>query len=398
MSPRWTEVRGPRLRVPQADAPATSAGGAPAVLSIVDTIEIGGAGKVVLQSTRGLVSRGTRVVLANFCYPGRTSAFDAAGRDAGAEVVVLEQAHRADYGCIDGLRALASSRGVGLVESHSLKAHVVAWRLARTLRLPWLAYVHGWTAESRRVRLYNALERRLLRAPDHVCAVAPPLAVALRAAGRVGPITVLSNALEPSPRMPTAAERVAARAALGVHPDATLVVAVGRLSREKGVDVLLDALGRTEQASLTVLVAGDGPERASLEAQAGRGGLASRVRWLGQRRDVRDLYAAADAVAIPSRSEGLPNVVLEAADAATPVIATRVGALPDVVRDGHSGWLVAPDDAAALAAALDDAARAMDRRERGVRLRRHVLESYSAERRLDALVALHERVRTEAAR
>lgn len=362
-------------------------------LIVVDTVDVGGAGKVVLQSARGLLASGVPVTLANFRYPGRSRGFDEAATASGAEFVSLHQAHRGDFTCIDTLSAAARDRGAALVESHSFKAHVVAWRVASRLGLPWLAYVHGWTAESRRVRLYNLVERQLLRRADHVCAVAPSLEAVLRAAGRRGPVTVLRNALDPSPSPPAADERMSARAALGVAPDEWLLVAVGRLSREKGIDVLLEAVARARLVTpaLRLAIAGDGPERDALRARAVALGVDSAIAWLGSRRDVRDVYAAADAVVIPSRSEGLPNVALEAADAAVPLIATRVGALPDVVVDG-CGWLVPPADVGALAAALVDAARAPDRADRGARLRRHVLGEFSAERRLSALRELHARV------
>ena len=98
-------------------------------LMLVDTIEVGGAGKVALQSIGGLVDAGVPVTVANFAYPGRPSRFSAEARSRGADVLELRQAHRLDYGCLAELSARVHERGLNLLESHSFKAHVVAWRL-----------------------------------------------------------------------------------------------------------------------------------------------------------------------------------------------------------------------------------------------------------------------------
>jgi glycosyltransferase involved in cell wall biosynthesis len=358
-------------------------------LVLVDTVDVGGAGKVVLEGVRGLVAAGVPVAVVNFRYPGRPSAFDARARELGADVVSIEQRSRLDWSFVPELARLAAVRGVTLLESHSFKAHLLASRLAARLHEPWLAFAHGWTAETRRVRLYNALERRLLRRPDRVIAVARPIADRLRAAGRRGPVDVLPNGLEPSPAPPSPEERARARATLGLAPGERVGIVIGRLSREKGVDVLLAALARRGGPALTILVAGDGPARAGLEAAIARDGLGRTVRLLGQVADVRPLYAAADLLVLPSRSEGLPNVVLEALDAALPVVATRVGALPELVDDGRTGRLVAADDPAGLAAALDWAASAPDLPAHGRAGRERILPRYTAAGRRERLLALY---------
>lgn len=126
-----------------------------------------------------------------------------------------------------------------------------------------------------------------------------------------------------------------------------VVVTVANLERWKGVDLLVDAV-----ATLPVRleVYGDGTERAALEAQARRVG--ADARFLGRVADVRDRLAAADVFVLPSRAENLPISVLEAMAAALPVVATRVGGVPELVEDGVTGRVVAPDDAAALAGAI----------------------------------------------
>ena len=149
------------------------------------------------------------------------------------------------------------------------------------------------------------------------------------------------------------------RASLGVPPGPKLVVALGRLHRNKGFDVLIRALARIPDAH--AVIAGEGPERNELLELARREGAAERLHLPGWREDTGALLAAADALVCPSRHEPLGNVVLEAWSARRPVIAAASEGPRELITGGE-GVLVAPDDpaalAAALAAVLEDAARA----------------------------------------
>ncbi|HYL05477.1 MAG TPA: glycosyltransferase family 4 protein [Thermoanaerobaculia bacterium] len=147
------------------------------------------------------------------------------------------------------------------------------------------------------------------------------------------------------------------------------LLVVGRLRIRKGVDVLLAAMTelRRRHPAARLLIAGDGEHRASLERAAASLGLGEAVSFLGSAgaARVRRLLRGAAALVVPSIYEGMPLVVLEAMEAAVPVVASRVSGIPEVVEDGRTGWLVQPEDparlAAALAAALDDPAEARRR-------------------------------------
>ena len=140
------------------------------------------------------------------------------------------------------------------------------------------------------------------------------------------------------------------RATLDTPGDATVLLAAGRLHRNKAFDVLLDALPLVPGAVLWL--AGEGPERASLTQRAERLGIATRVRFLGWRDDVPRLYGAADLFVCPSRHEPLGNVVIEAWARGVPVVAARAAGPAALVEDGVTGLLVPVDDAPALAEAL----------------------------------------------
>jgi glycosyltransferase involved in cell wall biosynthesis len=160
-------------------------------------------------------------------------------------------------------------------------------------------------------------------------------------------VDVLPN---PAPANPPAGDRDELRRRLGL--DGFTLAFAGRLTAQKALDVLLEALAATPEASL--VLAGDGPERARVEAGVAARGLGDRVRLTGPqaREQVLDLFRAADASVLSSSWENFPHSVVESLAAGTPVIATDVGGVAEAVTDGENGLLVPPQDPAALAAAI----------------------------------------------
>ena len=167
----------------------------------------------------------------------------------------------------------------------------------------------------------------------------------------------------------------------GPIPAPGFLLVVGRLRIRKGVDVLLAAMPdlRRRQPSARLVIAGDGEHRAALERHAAALGLGDSVTFLGRAgpAQVRQLLRGAAALVVPSIYEGMPLVVLEAMEAALPVVASRVAGIPEVVEDGRTGWRVPAEDppglAAALAAVLGDRAAA---RRRGAAGRQRLDEAY----------------------
>jgi glycosyltransferase involved in cell wall biosynthesis len=155
----------------------------------------------------------------------------------------------------------------------------------------------------------------------------------------------------PAPEVPEHPTRDEAREALGIEGFALGVA--GRLTAQKALGDTLEALARVPGVALLVL--GDGPERAALERRAVELGVSDRVRFLGAgtRDDVIALFRGVDAALLTSAWENLPHTLLEALAAGTPVIATSVGGIVEVVRDRENGLLVPPRDVAAIASAID---------------------------------------------
>jgi glycosyltransferase involved in cell wall biosynthesis len=212
-----------------------------------------------------------------------------------------------------------------------------------------------------------------------VVALTERTAQAVTSAFRVRPerLTTVPNAVDPH-RWPRASDddRAAARQRLGVPSAPTHIVAyVGALVEEKGVDDLVAAIPR----DAWLLLAGAGSHRAALEAAVAHRGV--QAVFLGAVEDPWDVYAAADVLALPSRTESQPAVLLEAGMVGTPCVATRVGDIGTVVCDGETGVLVSPGDPAALALAL---ARLLDdpkrRTSMGAAGRAHVRTSLTLDR------------------
>jgi glycosyltransferase involved in cell wall biosynthesis len=167
---------------------------------------------------------------------------------------------------------------------------------------------------------------------------------------------------------------------------------LGRLTEEKGVPVLLEVVQSLPREPLIrVVAAGDGPLRSSLEAAAGQS--EGRLSFVGPRQVVTPLYHAADAVVLPSRSEGHPMTALEAMACGLPVVASRVGGLPEIVVDGETGLLVPPGDAPAMVLALVTLASDRERaREMGSAGRARIEALFSEQRMLERVEAVYNRV------
>jgi glycosyltransferase involved in cell wall biosynthesis len=200
-----------------------------------------------------------------------------------------------------------------------------------------------------RLRFLRATRNAALKRARHVfCPSSYLRDVALGWGLDAGRVTVLPN---PAPAIPTMPTREKLRAELELDGD--VLVFAGRLGPQKAVGVLLEALRRVSDVSL--VIAGDGPERSALERRTLELGLDARARFLGSvpRETVLRLFRAADASVLPSAWENFPHTIVEALAVGCPVIATAVGGVPEVVRDGENGLLVPPGDAAALATAIE---------------------------------------------
>jgi glycosyltransferase involved in cell wall biosynthesis len=226
----------------------------------------------------------------------------------------------------------------------------------------------------------------------HAVAISKAVRERLLAGGvRSEMISVIPSAVDPK-ALHTQRERGEIRRELGIADESVCLLVLAALVKRKGIDVLLEALARLDEKPV-VLVAGEGEERAALETQRDNEGLSQCVRFLGHRQDKPELLAACDALVLPSRHEGLGVAALEAMACARPVLASRVGGLAELVRDGENGLLVPPEDPPALAEAIVALQRdPMLRGSLGAAGPKRVAEGHLAEQMCDAYEALYWRV------
>jgi glycosyltransferase involved in cell wall biosynthesis len=284
---------------------------------------------------------------------------DEQARRLGVAYVDILERHPFDSAIWTNLRRLIRTHTIDIVHAHEYKSDVLARILAWTDGVIPLATVHGWTGHSfRERRVYYPLDKRVLRGFPHVVAVSGQIRDDLvRSGTRVDRISVVLNGIDAEQFRRDRSHELAARAALGVMPSDLIVGSVGRLEPQKRFDLLIEAFARVSARArpraVKLLIAGDGSQRASLEALIDRLGIAPSCRLLGHRTDVVGLHHALDLFVQSSDYEGTPNAVLEAMALQTPVVATDVGGTGELLRDHVDGVLVQPGDSDVIAAAIE---------------------------------------------
>lgn len=233
--------------------------------------------------------------------------------------------------------------------THGYRSDVVDAGVARRLGIATVTTVHGFTGGGWRNLLYERIQRRAFRRFSAVVAVSQPLCAALVRDGvRSDHAHVIRNAWgESVPFL----DRRGARRALDVPPEGVRIGWVGRISHEKGADMMLEALARLPDSGVRLSMLGDGNARPGLEARGAALGIEDRVRWHGTVHEAARVMPAFDVFVLSSRTEGTPIALFEAMAAGVPVVATAVGGVPDVVSPAEA-VLVPSEDPAALAAAI----------------------------------------------
>jgi glycosyltransferase involved in cell wall biosynthesis len=334
---------------------APTAAGIPlSIVHVAAPAPFGGLEEVVYMLTTGLANRGHTVGLVALLGKGAVPPLVERAEAAGVPVERLTCGRnylreRRELG-----RFFAASHP-GLVHTHGYRSDVQAGAVAQRFSLPVMSTVHGFTGGGAKNRLYERIQRRSLRRFGGVIAVSRPLVESLVASGVARErLHLIPNAYQPGERVLSKADALA-ELKLSLPAGAFVIGWVGRLSREKGPDVLVDALGLLTNANVHSVVAGDGPDRPALERRAAALGISERLHWLGVTPNISRCFSAFDCFALSSRTEGTPIALFEAIAAGVPVVASAVGGVPDVVSQGEA-ILVPPDDPPALARALRDVA------------------------------------------
>jgi glycosyltransferase involved in cell wall biosynthesis len=326
------------------------------VLTLMDSSSVSGPIRQLAATIRPLRAKGVRMHCVLFQRDGAAAIESPAFlEDAGATVTVVHDTGRFDRSLPTKVLHVIRDSGAQIIESHGYRPSVIlaALRLTRRLPIPWIGFFHGRTAESLLIRLYDKLDHIALRAADEVLVMSERQRREKASYGTR--VRVLHNASLPVPASRTD-DALPVPSTISSAP-APRIAVIGRLSPEKGVDVLLPAWSQlvANGAAGTLLIIGDGQERATLERSAAPLVRAGRVVFVGHLPETRDVYPHLNLLVIPSRTEGLPNVFTEALQQAVPIVSTRVGAIPDLVGDTLVARLCDTDDPTGLAAQIHDA-------------------------------------------
>ncbi len=338
---------------------AMPGGDALRVTHVVLSLDVGGLERVVLDLVRRGRSLGQRPAV--ICLERRGElAGDAEA--AGAEVICLGKPPGIRPEVVGRIAVALRGLGPGAIHTHQIAALFYAGPAARLLGSRSIVHTeHGdhlarcvGPSARARARLLRAIAGR--QAARFVC-VSGAIAESVMQLGAVPRrrVSVVPNGIDTSAGPgPGAAGRAEALGTLGLGPSGPVIGTLGRLAEVKRQDVLIRGFARILPAhpGARLVLIGEGPERPALLELARSLGLGDRVHLAGYRADPERLLATLDAFALTSRSEGMPLAILEAWSAGVPVVASRVGGIPALVRDGVDGLLFEPGDVDGLASRL----------------------------------------------
>ena len=368
------------------------------ILYLITSTNVGGTERTLFEICRRLDRRRHAPTVVSLKREGPLAA---AIRKQGVEVLSLGMREEADWlsslefglGLLR-LPRMLRGRTFDILHSFLYRANLFGRIVAPRCRIGKVVNSVRVTSEEESP-LMRRLDAMTLYRADGFCALSPLLARDLRDRLAIPreKITVIPNAVDTAAADSALRRgRLEARSSLGLSPADMVFLSLSRLHPQKGLFTLLEAF---RPVALThprghLIVAGEGPERESLEERARELGIGPQVTFPGPVSSPWPLMAAADIFVLPSLYEGMPNALLEAMAARLPVVATDRGAVPDMIVDGREGFVVPPEDPAALQAALDRLAWSADmRRTMGDRGRHRVEEDFRPEAVIERLDRLY---------
>ena len=383
------------------------------ILRVIARLNMGGPALHVSYLTKGLENRGYHTTLVAGKLARGEDSMSYVADELGVEVVPLVAMHRdvsPVYDPVAVTRLVCEIRRVRphILHTHTAKAGAVgraAARLAGDARPPVIVHTyHGHVLRGYfdpvRTQFFRETERALARHTNRLIAVGPQVRDDLVELG-VAPaekFSVIRLGIDLESRVLTADRRAEFRHLFGIPEDRFVVGWIGRMTAIKRVPDILAAFKalRDRGVEATLCLVGDGPDRDAVEQLASDLGIVRDILFVGYQRDVAPYYAFFDAFLLPSANEGTPVVAIEALASERPVVATRVGGVPDVVDDGEDGFLVEVGDIPALADRLEQLARDPELRARmGKAGRERVVPRYRVERLVDDVDTLYRELLTE---
>lgn len=323
------------------------------IMILIDSRRLSGPGRQILQIFEHINKHDFHLVLGvPVVGKDETELIHEASR-VGVPLHVFRQRCSFDPFIVGKIQRKLREESVEILQTHGYKPCVLGFLLKLIGQWHWIHFMHGHTAEDLKVSIYFRLEFLLARFADRIVMVSNEMRNRLVAHGLPSKKTqTIHNAIDPGQfrkgSLPLFWEK------FGITSRDRLIGVIGRLSPEKGTDVALAAFRIVEAMGIDIklILVGEGPMEQELRQQVETYGLYGKVIFAGYQPFIADFYPRLDILVLPSRSEGLPNVVLEAMYFGVPIIATRVGGTDEIIVDGETGRLVLPDQPKALADAI----------------------------------------------
>ena len=366
------------------------------ILHIISSGGMYGAEAVILNMSRMLNASGHASMLGVFANSANPNLqlHEAAKRE-GIESHLIPCSGQVDGGVGGRIWDLVVETGADVVHAHGYKADIYGYLALRGRGVGLVSTCHNWLNDGLLVAFYGVADRLVLRGFDAVVAVSEEVRETLVRSGvKAEKIRLIRNGIDlrPFDRADPVLRReegLAKRLLVGI---------VGRLSVEKGMDIFLRAAAEVvkEVPEAAFVIAGDGPEREPLEALVDSLELRDCVTLLGRREDMPGIYASMDVLVSASRKEGLPMTILEGMASGRPWVATAVGDVPTVVRDGETGVLVPPERVELLASAIIELLQNPEGRAQfGASARKLIEQEFSANRMAAEYLDLYQEIKND---
>lgn len=325
------------------------------ILDLRDSPWVDGPGRTILDCAETIDANSFRIIVGTF--DGGNSggtAYEFEARRLGLEAVRIRERRSLDLNVLRQVIEIGRQYDARLIHSHDFRSDFVGFLAAKSLRIPHIATVHGWIANSLSGRLRSRLDKMILRRADHVISVSEETKRRLGAWATNKRCSVIPNALRGENFQPNRGVGEF-RAANGINEGEVVIANVGRLSPEKGQMQFLTAARELSHRhkALRFVLFGHGPDRSDLEQFVVKSGLESSVIFAGYRSDMHRVYNEIDLIVQSSFTEGMPNVVLEAAFMEVPVVATDVGGTREIVMNGETGTLIPAGSYEAIVSAIE---------------------------------------------
>jgi glycosyltransferase involved in cell wall biosynthesis len=325
-----------------------------------------------------------------------TNVFVEQALQSNIHVDLIDERFRFDRQIVEKLKRVVEHKKPDVIQTHNVKSHFIMRLSGLWREIPWVAFHHGYTTTDLKMRAYNQLDRWSLRKAHRVVTMNKVFAKQLMQAGANGEgMRILHNAIDVESILnvnPDEATKLKNK--LSIAPEESVIIAIGRLSLEKGqIDLIrgfAKFLQKPANLKTKLVIVGKGPEQERLEQEINSLKIKEQVIFAGQVTDVKPFYAIADVMVLPSHSEGSPNVLLEAMAANVPVVATSVGGVPEIATDKENALLVEPRNSEALAQALSQLLNDKElARKLATNAQQRVIKNHSPQSRLRSLLEVY---------